>query len=208
MKIQPNELRRNAMWLAFVCLVPQEKCAACQLKASSVGPPWIIWFNSLRVLEKQTWSQWPWPSLQLCIWTKPTNGKWLVLRNVTKCLNTSKPVGEICVDGAQLSRVTAGVFCVQATVINLLTVKVMDHFLCYRIIRAAPGRTPDASLGAPMLHAKHDWAVFLIKGWRLMLPRCSQWPALWCRWKAASSVMPSSFWFSNSSSLMGISEKL
>lgn len=41
-----------------------------------------------------------------------------------------------------------------------------------------------------------------------MLLRCSWWPAIWCRCQAASSVTPSSFWFSNGSNLTGISEKL
>lgn len=63
-----------------------------------------------------------------------------------KHLNTLKLVGEICEEIAMFNRVMADVYRVQATAINLLSVKLVDHFLCYRITRAAPGRTPNTAL--------------------------------------------------------------
>lgn len=63
-----------------------------------------------------------------------------------KRLNALKPVGEICEEVSQFSSVTADVCCVQATIISLLTVKLMDHFLRHRLSRAAPGRTPNTAV--------------------------------------------------------------
>lgn len=53
-----------------------------------------------------------------------------------------------------------GLSCVQATVINLWTVKVMDHFPWIRITQAAPGKTPPP----PTFSSGCTFAACLLRG--------------------------------------------
>lgn len=137
-----NETQRNTMWFGFVRL-PAGELATLSVES-------VISGSTLENLIVRPSGSGEINMIQMTLPVIATvyldkTDQWEMIGFVER----NKALGHIQTGGwefvtqvQQFCRVTAGVSCVQATVINLPTVKVMDPFLCHRINRAAPGSTP------------------------------------------------------------------